>query len=231
MLLDVSEHLLSIGNFALVSGLPITALRHYDDVGVLRPAAVDPATGYRRYRPDQAAAARLLASLRRQEVPIETMRAALTDLAVVSAYRDQLLDRARHLSALLEDSDNHQGKGIVMKGSRLTQVTIVAPDLPASIAFYQAAFDAEWLEDIHSLQFGSYDDGNFFLLTVADPQIHPWPGGPAKFGLLVPDVDAAHAKALAAGAVLVCEPEDKPWKPRASCVADPGGNNIDLYQA
>jgi hypothetical protein len=40
----VPDDLLSIDNFALVSGLSIHALRHYDDVGVLKPAWVDPAT-------------------------------------------------------------------------------------------------------------------------------------------------------------------------------------------
>jgi DNA-binding transcriptional MerR regulator len=43
-----SGDLLSIGVFALVSGLSINALRHYDDLGLLRPAVVDPLTGYRR---------------------------------------------------------------------------------------------------------------------------------------------------------------------------------------
>lgn len=39
--------LLSIGRFARISGLTVKALRHYDDVGLLRPARVDDATGYR----------------------------------------------------------------------------------------------------------------------------------------------------------------------------------------
>ncbi|MDT5030537.1 MAG: hypothetical protein QOC94_708 [Actinoplanes sp.] len=122
-------------------------------------------------------------------------------------------------------------KGTTIKGSRIAQVTIVAPDLPASIAFYRDAFDAEFLSDFNSFQFGSYNEADFFLLTVADPELHPWPGGPAKFGLLVPDIDAAHARALTAGATEVCPPQDQPWKPRCSCVADPAGNNIDLYQS
>ena len=48
----MSEELWSIGVFGLVTGLSVTALRHYDEVGVLRLASVDPVTGYRRYRPD-----------------------------------------------------------------------------------------------------------------------------------------------------------------------------------
>jgi uncharacterized glyoxalase superfamily protein PhnB len=67
-------------------------------------------------------------------------------------------------------------------------------------------------------------------VTVADQKQHPWPGGPARFGLLVDDVDAAHTRALTAGAVEIEAPADKPWKPRSSTVKDPGGNHIDLYQ-
>ena len=38
-----------IGQFAQIAKVSVRALRHYDDVGLLRPAAVDPATGYRSY--------------------------------------------------------------------------------------------------------------------------------------------------------------------------------------
>ena len=44
--LETSE-LMTIGRFARITGLTVKALRHYDEVGLLRPAAVDPETGYR----------------------------------------------------------------------------------------------------------------------------------------------------------------------------------------
>ena len=44
-----------IGEFALLTGLSITRLRRYHDLGLLVPARVDPLTGYRSYRPDQVA--------------------------------------------------------------------------------------------------------------------------------------------------------------------------------
>jgi PhnB protein len=43
-------------------------------------------------------------------------------------------------------------------------------------------------------------------------------------------VDDAHLRALDAGATESYPPVDKPWKPRSSCVIDPSGNLIDLYQ-
>jgi len=68
------DDLLPIGRFARVSGLSIGALRHYDEVSLLRPAVVDRDTGYRRYRAEQLAVARLIARLRDLEVPLDEIR-------------------------------------------------------------------------------------------------------------------------------------------------------------
>jgi DNA-binding transcriptional MerR regulator len=43
----------SIGEFARMGTVSIRTLRHYDEIGLLRPAQVDPATGYRSYSADQ----------------------------------------------------------------------------------------------------------------------------------------------------------------------------------
>ena len=74
-----NDDLLSIGVFALVSGLSINALRHYDELGLLKPAFVDPGTGYRRYEPEQIRQARMICALRRVDMPIDTVREALAD--------------------------------------------------------------------------------------------------------------------------------------------------------
>jgi DNA-binding transcriptional MerR regulator len=67
--------LLNIGAFAVSTGLSIAALRHYDDIGLLKPATVDPDTGYRRYAPDQLDQARLICGLRTVDPPIDQIRA------------------------------------------------------------------------------------------------------------------------------------------------------------
>ena len=61
----MENELLGIGRVAALSGLPVSALRFYDGAGVLPPAMVDPASGYRFYLPSQVATARLVAHLRR----------------------------------------------------------------------------------------------------------------------------------------------------------------------
>lgn len=62
--------LLGIGEFARRSRLSVKALRLYERQGLLRPAVVDAANGYRRYREDQLTAARLVALLRRLDMPL-----------------------------------------------------------------------------------------------------------------------------------------------------------------
>ena len=43
------DDLLPIGRFARLSGLSVGALRHHDELDLLRPADVASSTGYRRY--------------------------------------------------------------------------------------------------------------------------------------------------------------------------------------
>jgi len=70
---------LSIGRFARLSGLTIGALRHYDELDLLRPERVDPETGYRSYGRGQLGRARTIARLRSLEMPLEEIRAVLDE--------------------------------------------------------------------------------------------------------------------------------------------------------
>jgi DNA-binding transcriptional MerR regulator len=65
--------LLSIGEFARLSRLSPKALRLYDELGLVVPAQVDQATGYRLYAPEQLERARLVADLRRLGMPLATI--------------------------------------------------------------------------------------------------------------------------------------------------------------
>lgn len=57
-------NLLGIGDFSRYAGVSIRMLRHYDERGMLHPAEVDSATGYRRYSPAQLQIAGRIRSLR-----------------------------------------------------------------------------------------------------------------------------------------------------------------------
>lgn len=69
--------LLTIGEFARLSRLSLKALRLYDELGLLPPAWVDGASGYRHYHPEQLGRAERIALLRRLEVPLSDIRALL----------------------------------------------------------------------------------------------------------------------------------------------------------
>ncbi|MDX2342023.1 MerR family transcriptional regulator [Micrococcus sp. M4NT] len=63
--------LMSIGEFALATGLSVKALRFYDDRALLAPVDVDPHSGYRRYAPSQVRAAVQIRVLRAAGLAVE----------------------------------------------------------------------------------------------------------------------------------------------------------------
>ncbi|KQX83182.1 MerR family transcriptional regulator [Streptomyces sp. Root1310] len=62
--------LLTIGAFAARARLSAKALRLYDRLGLLAPAHIDEASGYRYYRTGQVERARLVAMLRQLDMPL-----------------------------------------------------------------------------------------------------------------------------------------------------------------
>jgi protein phosphatase len=87
--------LMTSGAFARASGLSRKALRLYDELGLLRPAQVDPVSQYRRYDPAQLEQARLVAWLRRLGMPLASIRAVSTmpraqAAAELAAYWDRV---------------------------------------------------------------------------------------------------------------------------------------------
>ena len=65
---------ISIGEFARRSRLSLKALRLYDERGVLVPARVDEASGYRYYDPAQLDQARLVVMLRQLQLPLAAIK-------------------------------------------------------------------------------------------------------------------------------------------------------------
>jgi DNA-binding transcriptional MerR regulator len=90
--------LMPIGRFARLTGLSVKALRHYDELGLLRPAAVDTETGYRQYAPDQVERAETIRLLRRLEVPLDDIATLLT-ASDPAHVRGVLLDHQRRTAA------------------------------------------------------------------------------------------------------------------------------------
>jgi DNA-binding transcriptional MerR regulator len=61
--------LVSIGDFSRMTHLSVKALRFYHDQGLLEPARIDPATGYRFYEPAQVPLAQVIRRFRDLDMP------------------------------------------------------------------------------------------------------------------------------------------------------------------
>src|SRR3712207_6140467 len=62
--------MLAIGEFSRMTHLSVRTLRRYHEAGLLEPATVDDATGYRYYSADQIPTAQVIHRLRQLDVPL-----------------------------------------------------------------------------------------------------------------------------------------------------------------
>jgi DNA-binding transcriptional MerR regulator/effector-binding domain-containing protein len=80
---------IAIGDFSRMTHLSVTALRHYHEVGLLRPAEVDPDSGYRFYIPEQVRVAQVISRFRSLDMPLDKIKEVLE--APDSAARNQVI--------------------------------------------------------------------------------------------------------------------------------------------
>ena len=79
--------MLKIGEFSKLSRVSIRMLRHYDDIGLLKPAEIDDFTGYRYYREEQLFTIGRITSLK-------DMGFALADInKILESYDDKAFQR------------------------------------------------------------------------------------------------------------------------------------------
>lgn len=139
----MDQPLLTIGAFARAVGLAPSALRYYDECGLLRPAEVDEATGYRYYTPDLARRAQAVAQMRDAGVSIEAMRLALdgTTEERRKVLRDVLAEQealAARRTSVLED--------LIADGTPArpaATLTVNGPELAAAIRQVRAASESD----------------------------------------------------------------------------------------
>src|SRR5260370_1077443 len=94
-----------IGDFSRMTHLSIKTLRHYHDVDLLAPDAIDPSTGYRYYATSQIPAAQVIRRLRVLGVPVDEVRSILaaTDpdgrARIISAHLERLEQQLEQTTA------------------------------------------------------------------------------------------------------------------------------------
>lgn len=91
-----------IGEFAQLSGVSTKTLRHYEQVGLLRPAAVDARTRYRRYAAAQLRDLAWILALRDLGLSLAEIRAFLARSAMPSERRSLLLRRRQNTQRAIE---------------------------------------------------------------------------------------------------------------------------------
>jgi DNA-binding transcriptional MerR regulator len=114
---------LTVGDFSRATNLSVKTLRHYHQVGLLEPAAVNPDTGYRYYSAGQIPAAQVIRRLRDLEMPVADVKAVLA--APDAPARNALI--AAHLNRL------EAGLAQTRAAVESLRTLLAPPDGPAAI--------------------------------------------------------------------------------------------------
>ncbi|MFI6154163.1 MerR family transcriptional regulator [Kitasatospora sp. NPDC051170] len=138
--------MLNIGDFASHGRVSVRMLRHYDAIGLLRPARVDPVSGYRSYEAAQLARLNRVIALKELGFTLQQVRAVLdqqvdtaelrgmlrlrrAELAAAIAVDEQRLARVEARLRTIESEGNMSEHDVVVKpvpSVRVAQLTGVA---------------------------------------------------------------------------------------------------------
>lgn len=195
--MNTGKDLLPIGAFARRCRLSVKQLRHYDELGLLSPAWVDPASGYRYYRSDQARDATSIALLRSLDVPLPVIGDVLAGTPLTAALgtvRERLeaeLTRRRRALATLEQ--------ILAGGMPSVQVTVVSQPPRRVVTVRDAARDVDEIGRVTSAAIPALLGA---LAAAGQPFRHPMVGlFPLDFGEPVPITVAAECDGDVPGTV------------------------------
>jgi DNA-binding transcriptional MerR regulator len=124
---------LSIGDFAKMTYLSVKSLRRYHDMGLLVPAEIDPASGYRYYTPGQVPIGQVIRRFRDLGMPLEQVRAVLSapDPAV---RNDVIVAHLREMESALRQTQQTVSslRSLLERPSAPIEVTYrSAPAVPA----------------------------------------------------------------------------------------------------
>lgn len=133
-----------IGEFAELCGVSAKTLRFYDKVGVLRPASVDPRTGYRRYLPQQLEQMASILALKNLGVPLVQVseftanrgasadrRAILNNVKRKIEHSIQTATQSLHwIDAALDELDNGQSPiSVIVKRRPAVRIASIRVEL------------------------------------------------------------------------------------------------------
>ena len=183
--------LLSIGEFSERCGLSAKVLRTYASAGVLTPAAVDSASGYRFYSPGQVHQAKVIAALRQAGVPVADIRWFLEhpstewldswrrELVSELEARQRSLAEARALLAL--DPAEHAARQLQRRDPGGANVTKLAASAMTDIGRVRLMNEDAVLADKDLVAvadgMGGHPGGEVAARTAIDALRHAFVGG------------------------------------------------------
>ena len=129
--MEKTEKLLTIGQFASLHGINKKTLMWYDQIGLFKPAAINPANGYRCYSYRQSPILETILLLRELDVSIDEIQGFMKNrsaenLKCLLDEKIAALDlQIVHLEALRNTLRNHQQNMTTLLTMDLSQISLV----------------------------------------------------------------------------------------------------------
>jgi DNA-binding transcriptional MerR regulator len=117
-----------IGLVARLAQVSVRTLRHYDDLGLLKPSHVDPQTGYRYYTPDQVLRLHRILVLRDLGVPLAQIGGLLDEDVTVEQLRGILRLRQAEARAQLA-AQTDQLRRVEIRLAQLEETSVADYDV------------------------------------------------------------------------------------------------------
>jgi DNA-binding transcriptional MerR regulator len=185
----------SIGEFAQHGRVSVRMLRHYDAIGLLRPACVDPVTGYRSYQASQLAQLNRVIALKDLGFTLQQVQEIMAEQVSAAELRGMLrlrraeiqsridaetsrLARVEARLATIEDEARVPVDGVVIKG--------LAPVRVAELAGVAGSYEPEAITPvIQPLYCDLRQRMASALVTAAGPAMAYYEDAPASDGAIV----------------------------------------------
>lgn len=174
----------TIGDFAKYGRVSVRMLRHYDAIGLLAPARVDAASGYRYYEAAQLARLNRIVALKDLGLRLEAIRSILDERVGLDELRGMLRLRRLELESQLADTATRLRQvearllGIESEGAMPTN-DIVLKSLPATRIVQLTGIAASYEPGDIGPVIGPLFDRLCVLLTEAD--VRPVGPGVARY--------------------------------------------------
>jgi DNA-binding transcriptional MerR regulator len=187
--------MLSIGNFARHGHVSVRMLRHYDAIGLLRPACVDQVTGYRSYEAQQLSRLNRIVALKDLGFTLQQVQSILDDEVSVEELRGMLRLRQAELQSQIATDTAHLAQvearlRIIEREGVMPAEDVQVKRIPgirvAELTATAASFEPESITPVIQPLYDELRDRlDRAGLTIAGPAIAYYEDSPDGDGVLV----------------------------------------------